>query len=191
MNYYFIDFENVGSEGVKGINKLDADSTVFFFYSKNADKITFELHIQLSDSKANIQYHKVEVDHKNALDFQLSSYLGYVIRENKDSEASYFIVSKDSGFASLVPFWKKRKINIELVTDISGQHVVETVRELEQQVVDLTKDTAHAAAIANIIKSYKTKQGINNALVKIFGDTKKAGEVYKTIKSLLTDKKGA
>ena len=43
--------------------------------------------------------------------------------------------------------------------------------------------------INEIIGKYKTKQGINNALVKLYG-TDKTGVIYKAIKPLLKDKKG-
>ncbi len=43
--------------------------------------------------------------------------------------------------------------------------------------------------IGRFIVKYKTKQGVNNAIVKLYG-TEKAGELYKKIKPLLKDKKG-
>ena len=189
MNYYLIDYENVGSEGLKGVvDNLDAESSVILFYSQNAAKITLEIHIKMHESKAKIQYCKVEADHKNALDFQLASYLGYVIKENQDKQCSYFIVSKDTGFSSLVPFWKERKINIKLVAEISKQNPQNLANELEQKVLNLTQDKKHAADIARIILSQKTKVAINNALMKIFSDTKESGKIYKLIKPLLADK---
>lgn len=187
MNCYLVDYENVGSEGLNGIAELDEENIIHIFYSKNADKITFELHIQLNLSKANIFYHKAEVAHKNALDFQLSSYLGWLVKDNPDH--NYFIVSKDNGFSSLLPFWKKHKVNIALVADVSRLNIQENINGVIEHVKELTKDEKNAGTIANIILSYKTKQGINNALVKLF-DTKRAGEIYKAIKSLITDKKG-
>ena len=42
---------------------------------------------------------------KNALDFQLSTYLGYLIHEAKDSY--FYIISKDNGFKHVVDFWKR------------------------------------------------------------------------------------
>ena len=103
MNYYFVDYENVGSDGLNGIRELDENNAVFIFYSKNADKITFDIHMQINESKAEIRYFKAETGQKNALDFQLSSYMGYVIKENENAEkeAEYFIVSKDNGFNAL------------------------------------------------------------------------------------------
>lgn len=43
--------------------------------------------------------------------------------------------------------------------------------------------------IFGYIKKYKTKQGINNALVKRYR-SEKAGEIYKIVKPLLVNKKG-
>ena len=187
MNCYLVDYENVGPEGLNGIDELDEGNIIHIFYSKNADKITFEIHIQLNQSKSEIFYHKADASHKNALDFQLSSYLGWLVHDNP--EYNYFIVSKDNGFSSLVPFWKKHKINISLVADLAKQNIQENINSITSQVLELTKDNENAGTIANIILSYKTKQGINNALVKLF-DTKRAGEIYKAIKSLIADKKG-
>ena len=42
--------------------------------------------------------------------------------------------------------------------------------------------------VLSIFNQYKTKVAINNSLVKHFKDTKKAGELYKTLKPLLIEK---
>ena len=189
MNYYLVDYENVGADGLKGIEALDEQNTVYVFYSNNADKITFELHMKLNASKAAIFFFKANTGHKNALDFQLSSYLGWLIHANSGTESKYFIVSKDNGFSSLIPFWKRHKAAVSMVADVSRQNINEAEENLTLQVQKLAVDEKNAAAIASIILSYKTKQGINNALVKAFG-TQKAGEIYKAVKPLLTDKKG-
>ncbi|MBQ9403999.1 MAG: hypothetical protein IJU15_03355 [Synergistaceae bacterium] len=192
MNYYFIDYENTGPEGLTGIEKLDGENTLFIFYSTNADKITFDIHIKLNKSEAAIKYYKVKAGQKNALDFQLASYLGFIIKENSESQCKYFIVSKDNGFSSLLSFWKERGVNLELIINTTGQSLqapASAAKELEQKVSELLNDSVNSAAIANIITSYKTKQGINNALVKLF-QSKKGGEIYKAIKTLIADKKG-
>lgn len=79
MAYYLIDFENVKSRGMEGVELLTEEDTVCIFYSDNADSMTFDLHRKLNETKANIIYHKVAVGTKNALDFQLATYLGYLI----------------------------------------------------------------------------------------------------------------
>ena len=72
MAYYLIDFENVKSRGMEGVELLAEEDTVCIFYSDNADSMTFDLHRKLNETKAQIIYHKVAVGTKNALDFQLA-----------------------------------------------------------------------------------------------------------------------
>ena len=187
MNYYFVDYENIGAEGLNGIKNLGDNNTVFIFYSRNADKITFDIHNQINASEAAIHYYKVEAGHKNALDFQLASYLGYVIRENLEGECSYFIVSKDTGFTTLLTFWKKQNVSIEIVADLTGQKVQLSPAELEQEIASLTNDTKNAHKIAEIIRTSKTKQDVNNALTKNFPGTK----IYSMIKPLIEDKESS
>ncbi len=190
MNYFLVDYENVKTQGLNGVNKLSEEDTVCIFYSENADSLTFGLHRRLNESKANILFQRVEVGLKNALDFQLSSYLGYLIHENIDNPYNYFIVTKDKGYESLITYWKKKKINVSIVVDVSGQNAQVIQNELESQVAELIKDKSDAPAIAKIIQSYKTKQGVNNGLTRQFRDGKKTSEIYNAIKPLIADKKG-
>lgn len=192
MNYYLVDYENVKTQGLNGVNKLPEEDVVCIFYSENADNLTFGLHRRLNESKANIIFQKVEVGHKNALDFQLSSYLGYIIHENENKPYDYYVVTKDKGYESLVNYWRKKKVNVSLVVDVAKQSEQTAQNALEKQVADLIKDKAEASAISKIIQQYKTKQGINNALMKKYPskDNKKASEIYTAIKPLLAEKKG-
>lgn len=192
MNYYLVDYENVKTQGLNGVNKLPEGDVVCIFYSENADSLTFGLHRRLNESKANIIFQKVEVGHKNALDFQLSSYLGYLIHENLDKPFSYYVVTKDKGYECLVSYWKKRKVNVSLAVDVAKQSEQSAQVALEQQVAELIIDKTEAASISKIIQQYKTKQGINNALMKMYPskDNKKASEIYTAIKPLLAEKKG-
>ena len=192
MNYYFVDYENVKTQGLNGVNKLPEEDIVCIFYSDNADSLTFGLHRRLNESKATLLFQKVDVGQKNALDFQLSSYMGYVICENKDNPYDYYIVTKDRGYESLVNYWKKRKINVNIVVNVAKQNEQTIQDELVKQVEDLIKDKVDAPEVAKMIRQYKTKQGLNNALMKKYPskDNKKSSEIYAAIKSLIADKKG-
>ena len=88
MGYYFVDYENVKIDGLNGINKLEPSDKVCIFYSEHADTLTFDLHKRLNESKATITFQKVEVGHKNALDFQLVTFLGYEIASKKEEKVS-------------------------------------------------------------------------------------------------------
>ncbi|MFR5050774.1 MAG: PIN domain-containing protein [Ruminococcus bicirculans (ex Wegman et al. 2014)] len=79
MKIYLVDFENVKSKGLQGIDNLTETDTVIIFYSENSDTINFEMHQKVLTSKADLEYFKVNVGGKNALDFQLSTLLGYLV----------------------------------------------------------------------------------------------------------------
>lgn len=190
MNYYLVDYENVKSHGLDGITSLDENDALVIFYSENADSLTFGLHRRLNESKAKISYQKVDVGTKNALDFQLATYLGYLVRDNEGKESTYYIVTKDQGFSSLVNYWKRRKINVSLIVDLSGRDVQKEKNDLRVQVEKVVSDEAVVDIVVKYIQQYKTKLGINNALAKEFKDSKKASEIYNAIKPLIADKKG-
>lgn len=94
MNIYYIDFENVNSQGLKGVELLTGNDEVYILYSKKADNMKIDTLTDLMRSKARISFLPVHVGTPNALDFQLVTllYLHY------DNSNHYFIISKDSGY---------------------------------------------------------------------------------------------
>ena len=120
MAYYLIDFENVKSRGMEGVELLTEEDTVCIFYSDNADSMTFDLHRKLNETKADIIYHMVAVGTKNALDFQLATYLGYLICEQQREgiHPNYFIVTKDNGFTSLMVYWKAQGVPVRIIRNL-------------------------------------------------------------------------
>lgn len=120
MAYYLIDFENVKSRGMEGVELLTEEDTVCIFYSDNADSMTFDLHRKLNETKADIIYHKVAVGTKNALDFQLATYLGYLVCEQQREgiHPNYFIVTKDNGFTSLMVYWKAQGVPVRIIRNL-------------------------------------------------------------------------
>ena len=75
------------------------------FYSNNADTLTFEAMDMIMSSKAQIRKFKIARGGQNALDFQLSSYLGFLIHENLNPY--FYIISRDNGFHYVIDFWKR------------------------------------------------------------------------------------
>ena len=213
MNYYLVDYENVNKAGLNGVSKLSENDVVCIFYTDNADSISFGLHKRLNESQATIIYKKVESSIKNALDFQLSTHLGYIIHENADNPYNYFIVSNDKGYDVLIHFWKN-KANIQFASNVVKTNeqtsepekpVIESSENskpiakpqslsgLAQAVKELTGDSKNAEKIAKMIEKYKTKLGIHNALVKAFPskNNQTASKIYSQIKPLIADKKGS
>ncbi len=178
MAIFLIDYENVSSAGLDGLETRAEQDRVCIFYTENADRLTFDAHRRLMESGAQVSYHKVESGSKNALDFQLSSYLGYLI--HGAPEESYYIISKDSGFDSVLRFWTKESIRVERMPNLDVEHTSQANDELRQKLLELLDD-GEVAVVFEMIQKYKTKQGLNNALIKQF-ENKKTSESYRIIK---------
>ena len=101
---YLIDFENVASEGLSGITYLSPEDQVIIFYSANSNRLSMKMHILIGKSTCNLNYFEVSVGGKNALDHQISTWLGYLIGTGA-AERSYYIVSRDMGYRHVANFW--------------------------------------------------------------------------------------
>ena len=190
--FFLIDYENVHMAGLQGIEELSKTDTVYIFYSMNADSLSFEVMRLLSAAKAKIEYIKVNTQGRNALDFQLSSYIGYLL--GKFDGCRCYIVSNDKGYANVQIFWYSQGERVKLVPSVRDRKTVSTKRadiekvietlelseEDKEQVTDLVwnrlKDgSPHLAHI---------KVGINNELVQRFGgETTKA--IFNVIRPLI------
>lgn len=117
---FFIDYENVKESGLRGIAELDKHAAVIIFYSKRAYKIPLDIASVFSESKAKLVHIKVDVGTKNALDFQLVSFLGYVIARHRELgiESKYFMVTNDNGFDCVKHFWSQHGVKIHRVSQI-------------------------------------------------------------------------
>ncbi len=102
MRLFLIDYENVNSAGLQGIGQLTSQDRVILFYSQAANTLSFEIMDEML--AANIMPERVCIAQsgKNALDFQLVTFLGYLIAKNKAD--AYYIISKDTGYSAAVTF---------------------------------------------------------------------------------------
>ena len=187
MSIFLVDYENVSASGLDGLEKLTEEDVVYIFYTENADRLTFDAHRRLLESRAAVRYYKVESGTKNALDFQLVSFLGYLIRENGSS--AYYIISKDNGFDSVLHFWTKQNTKVMRLPKLDVENTCQEHEELLSKLKELMLDEADVKVILGMIQKYKTKQGLNNALMKQF-DNKKTSEIYRVIKPYIANKKG-
>ena len=113
MACFLIDYENESGKVLEGISLIGLKRTdkIIIFYTAKAAKITMEFHKELEKIKVKKEYEIVEADCLNALDFQLSSYLGLCIHENPNED--YYIISKDKGFECVCRFWRNRGISVK------------------------------------------------------------------------------
>ncbi len=119
MSIYLIDYENVNESGLEGVKSLKSDDQVHIFFSDQIKNIPFDRSIELTQSRAKIEFIRTHKTAKNYLDFQLSTYLGYLIGRGEKGEV--IVVSNDKGFDSVVDFWKGRNITISRYENIANK----------------------------------------------------------------------
>ncbi|MBR4211416.1 MAG: hypothetical protein IKR84_03395, partial [Oscillibacter sp.] len=177
MNYFLVDYENVHTNGFSGIASLSEKDKVIIFYSENASTMTFGLHRRLNESKAEISYRKVSVGGKNALDFQLCTYLGYLIgksehsvdardidldyytgeEERGPSVDAYYIISGDQDYAVIAGYWARRKVSVSLIPEISAAPATpvpaESPAPASPFVAPLKKPDVTAEEVRTLLKS--------------------------------------
>ncbi len=169
---------------MEGFSTLDPTrDKVIVFYTKNSNKISIELSNEIAQSKTQVDWINVESGHANSLDFQLVSYMGYLIASA--AKESYIIVSKDNGFNAVISFWAARNVSVLLADNLLRETSDSRKQELKALIPDFPKDVDF---VWKCIEKYKTKMGLNNGLVKQYGNDK-AGKIYKSIKPLIQDKK--
>ena len=95
--YLFVDYENVGSNGVTGISQLPEEDSVTILYSKENNKLRFEEVAEVMETTATVKFYKAKNGTPNALDFQLLALL-FMTQRTAGDEDEFIIISKDAGY---------------------------------------------------------------------------------------------
>lgn len=113
MNYYYIDFENVKTAGLKGIDRLPSGDTVKIFAKGGSDQMKFNDIKTLMAAKATVTIEDVVTGTKNALDFQLLADLTIdcMKRAGMSPAPRFVIISADHGYDPAITQMKKRGVN--------------------------------------------------------------------------------
>ncbi len=153
MANYYIDYENVHNEGLKGVYQLQQGDKLTLFYSSKADTLKIDVVRQLMDCSAEIQFEKIVNGVENALDFQLIT----ALMCNYVPEERYYIISRDKGYdAAIEMAAKQNRSNVYRCRDIdgaikhySGLGIDENDHDI---IVDLQMDTEEPEAVAEVIE---------------------------------------
>ena len=106
---YLIDTENVGSAWTELLPVLGRNDEILLFFTANSPGIPYKDLQQIMTHPFQMELIPCNTG-RNGLDFQLSSYLGYLLRSS--AKAQYVILSRDQGYDPLVQFWKERGADI-------------------------------------------------------------------------------
>lgn len=110
---YFVDTENVGKNGLKGLLDLDADDMVVLFHNREFGELSEFIANLLSQGKCTVEVIDVGTKkEKNAMDFSIAAKLGMEVLRNGDAK-EYFIVSRDKGFDCAASFLESTFSNVK------------------------------------------------------------------------------
>ena len=183
---YFVDSENVDARWID-LMEEDQESDYLVFFTGNSPHLGYDrVDLLMSLPKGPTLFKCCEG--KNALDFQLVSYLGYVLATEKDKEM--IIVSTDAGFDSIISFWKVRGMNIRRLDPRLNQPAetsVDNSKQIEENVSKYCDDKVYGVDrkdVFTIINCFETsdKKFIHNAYVRFWG-LNKGKEIYDYVKS--------
>lgn len=147
---YLIDCENIGFSFFSSPNDL-----VLYFTNNSVKELPFtcnenEIHMCLNHNGC-----------KDALDFILDTYLGYLVR-NYGRSTEYFIISNDRGYDNISAFWQGLgyKVYTNPHHNIVSSDLKKALNETNTKADDNIKNEAYNDVINNLSEEYNKK--INN-----------------------------
>ena len=188
MTYFLIDYENIHSEEIKDLENFKDGDTLIIFYSNQCRKISLDV---LDFSKGiTYQIFKASVGTKNALDFQLSSYLGYLIGKNSlqdtKSDANYYIVANDKGYGRLCDYWQENfSVNVRSSTQVTLKEIREALKDVPKGVLS---GEDQVEEVRKIFNNNPSKKEINKELSQYFKDNDKVSKIAKKLRPLMKEK---
>jgi hypothetical protein len=130
IRHFLVDSENVNDNWLMLFDMADEDDEIIVFYTKKSPHMSYMSVIRLMENNSiNVRFEEC-YEGTNALDFQLVSYMGYLMgrndthSENNSSSTpivtdtadvsaascadEYIIMSNDTGYDPAVRFWKDK-----------------------------------------------------------------------------------
>lgn len=168
MNYYLVDGENVNSITTINIakDKVKPEDIMIIFYTCNSSRSYEKIDYLRGKIKCHVMTMKVQNGSKNSLDFQLVSYLGLLIGDNKAKglNCNYHIVSNDKGYLSTINLLTNcASVNVNLIS-FKNIHNNKLCNTIHKKNISLK----NARMIEECIKNNTTKEGIKKDLDSIF-----------------------
>lgn len=148
IRHFLVDSENVNDNWLMLFDMADEDDEIVVFYTKKSPHMSYMSVIRLMENnKINIRFEEC-YEGTNALDFQLVSYMGYLMgcggacSENECDAASaetgadeYIIMSNDTGYDPAVRFWKDKGYAVRRFNVNFCKQAVQRRKNIKYQVV--------------------------------------------------------
>ncbi|SEG18901.1 PIN domain-containing protein [Marinobacterium lutimaris] len=139
-NYILIDFENIQPSNLDILKQHPFK--VLVFVGANQTKIPFDLVTAMQELGHAGKYIKIGGTGKNSLDFHIAYYVGEL--SAKDKNAYFHIISRDTGFDTLIKHLKSKGVKIQRENDLAEIPVVRmsTATSADDMVSAIVKNLA-------------------------------------------------
>lgn len=207
--YFYVDYENVGVNGLNGIAKLSETDNVLIYYSGEHSTMTIGMHRRINQSQANIQFVLINMPIKNAIDCKILFDIELLSKENKLSE--FFIVSNDTDYDKPIKLFTNNKIQIKRITELCKYNQPEPIiptektdkiseksnkiTKREEEVMKFCDQnlkekifTDKKKEIITVLLTSKTKNAVNKGFSKIYPTSGiHVSKLHKILKPLIKD----
>jgi len=176
-NYVLIDFENVQPSNLEVLKRHPFK--VIVFVGANQTKLPFDLAQAMQALGDSGQYVKIAGSGKNALDFHIAYYVGEL--SAKEPSAYFHIISRDTGFDTLIKHLKSRSIKIQRERDLAEIPVVRmsTATSTDDMVTAIVKNLSGRGQSRP--RKVKTLSNTINSLFTEKLSEKQLGEIVKDL----------
>ena len=110
---YMVDTENVSSSWRMMLADMTRNDILYLFYTEHSPGIGYADFKEIIKSETKPELISCYPG-KNGLDFQLVSYLGYLLKSAGKTE--YIIISNDMGYDCVIHFWKEQGYKVSRMT---------------------------------------------------------------------------
>ncbi|MDO4336939.1 MAG: PIN domain-containing protein [Eubacteriales bacterium] len=173
--YFLVDFENVRSGGLRGVDYLEVSDYLTIFFSNAAHSCESRYLEDIERSGCHFDTCKLKKTGKNGLDFYIASRVGeFYGAGHKDQVA---IISKDQGYKAVRDYWDVRlpsnnKIIISPSVErglIASNDNSDRVKRLKEKLAGVDIDVFQAR--------YDERMRLQEILRQIFGETDYASKM--------------
>jgi hypothetical protein len=176
MATYLVDYENVHSNGLNGVNTLTHNDSVIVFMGNHRDELSINSINAMLTSPAQIKIIKMKKTSNNYLDFQLATCLGGLVANGPEKE--FYIITNDHFYEPIIDYWKDNKASVSIKSrntisisspsnDITG----------DQPIKSNDIDNKTKTAIRNLLKNEKLKPHQYLNIYTLFKNTNETNDL--------------
>lgn len=184
--YFLIDYENVKEKGLAGVEYLEKEDYITFFYSKTCDKCQNRWLDTIASSGCKVDICKLVKTGKNGLDFYIASRIGqYFGAGNKGPVA---IISQDKGYQAVRDYWNltSGKNNKVFMAHTIGKAILAGSAHPDK--IEEIKHAEERTSFEVFQARYEERVRIQNILQDLFAGTDLEDQIG-NIEDLLNDHK--